>query len=82
MAASLPGRDGLIRLLTDPGGPGIPPDKAGSALVYGNPAQVAAHFAALAGAGVQRIVVSLAAGDWYRQASLLAEARDTLARSM
>jgi alkanesulfonate monooxygenase SsuD/methylene tetrahydromethanopterin reductase-like flavin-dependent oxidoreductase (luciferase family) len=75
----LPGRDVLMRLITEPDGMfGIPADQATGALVTGGPAAVAGHLAAIAAHGAHRTVVTLAAGDWFRQAELLAEARSQL----
>jgi alkanesulfonate monooxygenase SsuD/methylene tetrahydromethanopterin reductase-like flavin-dependent oxidoreductase (luciferase family) len=76
----LPGPEPLTRLLTDPAGPfGIPADQVSGALIRGTPAQVAARLRELADAGADGIVADFAAGDWHRQAELLAEARDALA---
>ena len=41
----------------------------------GGPDEVAEQLAALGTAGAQRVVISVAAGDWHRQAELVAEAR-------
>jgi alkanesulfonate monooxygenase SsuD/methylene tetrahydromethanopterin reductase-like flavin-dependent oxidoreductase (luciferase family) len=76
----LPGPDALGRLLSDPGGPfGIPADQVDGALIRGTPAIVAARLSELADAGADAIVADFAAGDWRRQAELLAQARDVLA---
>jgi hypothetical protein len=75
----LPGRDVLMRSITEPDGMfGIPADQATGAVVTGGPAAVAGHLAAIAAHGAHRTVVTLAAGDWFRQAELLAEARSQL----
>jgi alkanesulfonate monooxygenase SsuD/methylene tetrahydromethanopterin reductase-like flavin-dependent oxidoreductase (luciferase family) len=72
---ALPDRDGVRALLTHPRGRfGMPAEAADDAVVRGGPAQVAEHLAALAAAGADRIVATVAAGDWHRQADLLAEA--------
>lgn len=72
---ALPSPGGVRALLTDPRGRfGMPAEAADDAVVRGDPAAVAEHLAALAGAGADRVVVTVAAGDWHRQADLLAEA--------
>jgi alkanesulfonate monooxygenase SsuD/methylene tetrahydromethanopterin reductase-like flavin-dependent oxidoreductase (luciferase family) len=72
---SVPDADGLVRLLTDPDGVyGMPADAVLGLLVAGPPTAVGERLAALAAVGVERIVVTLAAGEWHRQADLLAEA--------
>jgi hypothetical protein len=72
---SVPDADGLVRLLTDPDGVyGMPADAVAGLLVARPPTAVAERLAALAAVGVERIVVTLAAGEWHRQADLLAEA--------
>lgn len=71
----LPDADGLQHLLTNPDGQfGMPAEAVPQLLVQGSPAEVAERFAAHAAAGADRIVVSLAGGDWHRQAELVAEA--------
>jgi alkanesulfonate monooxygenase SsuD/methylene tetrahydromethanopterin reductase-like flavin-dependent oxidoreductase (luciferase family) len=72
---ALPDADGLLHRLTDPNGQfGMPAEAVPQLLVQGSPAEVAERFAGYAEAGVDRIVVSLAGGDWHRQAELVAEA--------
>jgi alkanesulfonate monooxygenase SsuD/methylene tetrahydromethanopterin reductase-like flavin-dependent oxidoreductase (luciferase family) len=72
---ALPDRDGLVRVLTDPDGIfGMPVDAVPDTLTLGGPAEVADRIAAYGEAGAERVVVTLAAGDWMRQAELLAEA--------
>ena len=72
---ALPDRDGLVRVLTDPDGIfGMPVDAVPDTLTLGDPAEVAERIAAYGEAGAERVVVTLAAGDWMRQAELLAEA--------
>ncbi|WP_052810260.1 LLM class flavin-dependent oxidoreductase [Streptomonospora alba] len=69
----------LRRSLSDPDGMfGIPPEHVDSVLVGGDPPAIAAHVARLAERGAERVAVTLASGDWFRQAELLAEARDLL----
>ena len=71
----LPGPGALVRRLSDPDGVyGMPAEAVPDILVTGGPAAVAERLAALAGLGAERVVVTLAAGDWFRQAELLAEA--------
>jgi alkanesulfonate monooxygenase SsuD/methylene tetrahydromethanopterin reductase-like flavin-dependent oxidoreductase (luciferase family) len=71
----LPDDASLARLLTDPDGPyGIPAEYLPDFLVTGGPDEVAARLASYADAGAERVVVSLPAGDWYRQAEFVAEA--------
>jgi alkanesulfonate monooxygenase SsuD/methylene tetrahydromethanopterin reductase-like flavin-dependent oxidoreductase (luciferase family) len=72
---ALPDAHGLRQRLTDPDGQfGMPAEAVPQLLVQGSPAEVADRFAAYAAAGVDRIVVSLAGGDWHRQAELVADA--------
>jgi alkanesulfonate monooxygenase SsuD/methylene tetrahydromethanopterin reductase-like flavin-dependent oxidoreductase (luciferase family) len=72
---ALPDADGVRALLTDPRGRfGMPAEAADDVVVRGGPALVAEHLGALAEAGARRVVVTVAAGDWHRQADLLAEA--------
>jgi alkanesulfonate monooxygenase SsuD/methylene tetrahydromethanopterin reductase-like flavin-dependent oxidoreductase (luciferase family) len=72
---TLPDTAGLHRKLADPDGMyGIPAEAASDMLVTGGPAAVAERIAGLQAVGVERVVVTLAAGTWSRQAELLAEA--------
>ena len=72
---ALPGRDALVRKLSDPDGLyGMPAEAVPDILVTGGPDAVADRLAGLGGIGAERVVVTLAAGDWFRQAELLAEA--------
>ena len=74
---SLPDRDGLVRRLTDPDGMfGMPADAVPDILVTGGADAVADRIRGLAAIGAERVVVTLAAGDWFRQAELLAEATE------
>jgi alkanesulfonate monooxygenase SsuD/methylene tetrahydromethanopterin reductase-like flavin-dependent oxidoreductase (luciferase family) len=78
---AVPSHDTLISLLTDPDGMfGIPPEKAEGAILTGGPAQVAELLARLSEAGVYRTIVSFVAGDWLRQADLLAKAAAAVPR--
>ncbi|MEV6594921.1 LLM class flavin-dependent oxidoreductase [Streptomyces acidicola] len=47
-------------------------------VVTGDPVLIAEHLADIAARGAQRAVVMFTAGDWFRQAELLAEARRLL----
>jgi alkanesulfonate monooxygenase SsuD/methylene tetrahydromethanopterin reductase-like flavin-dependent oxidoreductase (luciferase family) len=73
---ALPNDATVRHLLTDVDGMfGMPDAVADELLVRGDPAVIAERLAALRDAGAERVVVSVAAGDWTRQAELLAEAR-------
>jgi alkanesulfonate monooxygenase SsuD/methylene tetrahydromethanopterin reductase-like flavin-dependent oxidoreductase (luciferase family) len=75
----LPGQDGLTRRLTDPDGMfAIPADQIPAVLRAGPPSQVAARLAEQFGSGFERVVISVAAGNWFRQAELVAEAANLL----
>ena len=70
----LPDRDGLMRRMTDPDGMfGMPAAAVTDALVTGSPSVLAEHLDAWQALGAERVVVTLAAGDWHRQAELLAD---------
>src|SRR5262249_32859317 len=72
---AMPDLDGLVRMLTDPDGMyGMPAGAVSDAVGIGGPAAVAERISALRVIGAERVVVSLVAGDWSRQAELLAEA--------
>jgi alkanesulfonate monooxygenase SsuD/methylene tetrahydromethanopterin reductase-like flavin-dependent oxidoreductase (luciferase family) len=72
---ALPDHDGLVRVLTDPDGVfGMPAEAVPGTLTLGDPDDVAARIADYGDAGAERVVVTLAAGDWMRQGELLAEA--------
>jgi alkanesulfonate monooxygenase SsuD/methylene tetrahydromethanopterin reductase-like flavin-dependent oxidoreductase (luciferase family) len=72
---ALPGRDGLVRRVSDPDGMyGMPADAVPDVVVTGGPPAVAERIAALGAVGAERVVVSIAAGSWARQAELVAEA--------
>jgi alkanesulfonate monooxygenase SsuD/methylene tetrahydromethanopterin reductase-like flavin-dependent oxidoreductase (luciferase family) len=73
----LPGPDELTRRLTDPDGMfGIPAGQVPAVLHTGPPSQIAALLAEQAACGAERVVISVAAGNWFRQAELAAQARD------
>lgn len=74
----VPDADGLVRRLSDPDGLfGMPPEAAPDVLVT-SPAAAAERLAATAALGVDRVVVTFAAGSWHRQAELLADVVDRL----
>jgi alkanesulfonate monooxygenase SsuD/methylene tetrahydromethanopterin reductase-like flavin-dependent oxidoreductase (luciferase family) len=77
---ALPDRDALVRKLADPDGLyGMPADAVPDMVVTGGPDAAAERLAALGAIGAGEIVVTLVAGDWFRQAELLAGARSRLA---
>jgi alkanesulfonate monooxygenase SsuD/methylene tetrahydromethanopterin reductase-like flavin-dependent oxidoreductase (luciferase family) len=77
--AALPDHDKVIRMLTDVDGVyGMPREAVDTMLVRGASAAIAERLATYAALGVERVVVTLAAGDWHRQTELLAEARSML----
>lgn len=72
---TVPDTDELTRLLSDPDGRfGMPADVVPDFLLTGGPGAVAERLAALGALGAERVVVTLAAGSWPRQAELLADA--------
>jgi alkanesulfonate monooxygenase SsuD/methylene tetrahydromethanopterin reductase-like flavin-dependent oxidoreductase (luciferase family) len=77
---AVPDRGTLTGLLTDPDGMfGIPAAQAAGALLAGGPGEIADYLGRLAEAGTHRTIVTIVAGDWSRQAELLAEAQSQLA---
>ncbi|MBV9894509.1 MAG: hypothetical protein JO020_10090 [Chloroflexi bacterium] len=52
---------------------GIPADQADNVVWRGGTSALGEVISADAAAGVQRLVFSVAAGDWFRQTSVLAE---------
>jgi len=71
----LPVQDEIVRRLADPDGVyGMPVDAIPSILVSGGLDVVRERVAGWAAIGAERIVFTLVAGDWYRQAELLADA--------
>jgi alkanesulfonate monooxygenase SsuD/methylene tetrahydromethanopterin reductase-like flavin-dependent oxidoreductase (luciferase family) len=75
----LPGEGELTRRLSDPDGAvGIPADQVPAVLHAGPPGEIAALLAAHFSGGAGRVVINVAAGNWFRQAELAAEARDLL----
>jgi alkanesulfonate monooxygenase SsuD/methylene tetrahydromethanopterin reductase-like flavin-dependent oxidoreductase (luciferase family) len=72
---ALPGRDEIVRRLADPDGVyGMPADAIPSILVTGGADAVNERVAGWGALGADRVVFTLAAGDWHRQAELLADA--------
>lgn len=72
---TVPDAAGLVRLLGDPDGVyGMPAEAVPDMIVTAGPEVVAERIAALQALGAERVVVTLAAGTWSRQAELLAEA--------
>ena len=71
----LPDRAAILGGLSDPDGLyGIPAGAAGAAVTIGGAGAVAGRLAELEASGAGRVVVTITAGDWFRQAALLAEA--------
>jgi alkanesulfonate monooxygenase SsuD/methylene tetrahydromethanopterin reductase-like flavin-dependent oxidoreductase (luciferase family) len=76
---TLPDQAGLVRRLSDPDGVyGMPAEAVPDILVTGPAPTVAERIDAWTALGADRVVITLAAGDWFRQADLLAEAVDSL----
>jgi alkanesulfonate monooxygenase SsuD/methylene tetrahydromethanopterin reductase-like flavin-dependent oxidoreductase (luciferase family) len=73
---AMPDDDAVLNLLTDGDGVyGIPVEHAETTLLRGGPDVIASRIADFAAAGAERIVFTLVAGDWHRQAELLNQAR-------
>jgi len=71
---AVPDGDGLARTLTDPDGLfGMPPDAA-DGMAATDQAALADWLARWEEVGAERVVLTVAAGDWFRQAELVAEA--------
>lgn len=65
----LPGQDELTRRLTDPDGMfAIPAEQIPAVLHTGPPSQIAERLAEQFDRGFERVVISVAAGNWFRQA--------------
>jgi alkanesulfonate monooxygenase SsuD/methylene tetrahydromethanopterin reductase-like flavin-dependent oxidoreductase (luciferase family) len=76
---ALPDDATLLHELTDVDGMfGIPADQIDAVLVRSGPDELARTIAAYGDAGASRLVISVAGGDWFRQAELVAEARARL----
>jgi alkanesulfonate monooxygenase SsuD/methylene tetrahydromethanopterin reductase-like flavin-dependent oxidoreductase (luciferase family) len=74
---AVPSRNEVLELITDPDGLyGAPAEVAEQFLLYGEPDEIVQRLQAYGDAGAARIVVTFAAGDWHRQAELLASAAD------
>jgi hypothetical protein len=74
---ALPSRSELIQGMIDPDGLyGAPAAVVDQFLLYGSPDEITERLRALGDAGAARVVVTFAAGDWHRQAELLASAAD------
>lgn len=77
---ALPGRAGVDAAVTDPDGMfGVPAEHVDAFLTRGDPSAVADRLAGLVTADTERLVVTFAAGDWFRQAELLAQVRNRIA---
>lgn len=73
--ASVPSAEQLVAKVSDVDGLyGMPAEAVPDMVVTGPPAAVAERIAALGAIGAEQVVFTLAAGDWFRQAELLAEA--------
>jgi alkanesulfonate monooxygenase SsuD/methylene tetrahydromethanopterin reductase-like flavin-dependent oxidoreductase (luciferase family) len=68
-----PDRAGLVRRLTDPDGMFGMPSEAVD-VVVSDPARLSERIGAVHAAGADRVVVSVVAGDWFRQTELVAKA--------
>jgi alkanesulfonate monooxygenase SsuD/methylene tetrahydromethanopterin reductase-like flavin-dependent oxidoreductase (luciferase family) len=80
---ALPSRGELIQQMIDPDGLyGAPAEVVDQFLLYGEPDEIAERLRAFGDAGAARVVVTFAAGDWHRQAELLANAADLHAASL
>ncbi|RJO70774.1 LLM class flavin-dependent oxidoreductase [Nocardia panacis] len=72
---ALPDHPAILNSLSDPDGMfGIPVEHVESSLAHGDTGVIAEHLNAFAVQGAGRVVVTLVAGDWFRQAELLAQA--------
>jgi hypothetical protein len=75
---TLPAPAEIARRLADPDGMfGFPSEAAADAARISGIDTTGSYLARLERAGAERAVVTLPAGDWYRQAGLLAEAAGT-----
>ena len=81
---ALPALDEIVGLLADPNGVyGMPTEAIPSTLVTGGADAVAAHVDGWANLGAERVVFTIAAGDWHQQIELLASAvQDWTVRSL
>lgn len=62
-----------VAIQGDPTLADIPANQVGPAVIAGDPSAIKEYLTEMADKGVQRVVVMFAAGDWFRQAELLAE---------
>jgi alkanesulfonate monooxygenase SsuD/methylene tetrahydromethanopterin reductase-like flavin-dependent oxidoreductase (luciferase family) len=77
---SLPDEDVLLRRLSDPDGMfGIPTEQIPNMLVRGGASELAEVLRGYAELGASRVVISVGAGDWFRQIELVAQARALIA---
>jgi alkanesulfonate monooxygenase SsuD/methylene tetrahydromethanopterin reductase-like flavin-dependent oxidoreductase (luciferase family) len=76
---ALPDQASITASVSDPDGMfGIPAGLVDAALATGGPTAIAEHLAGPASSGAERVTVTVAAGDWFRQTELLAQARAAL----
>ncbi len=72
---ALPSRAEVLQRLVDPDGLyGAPAEIAEQFLLYGEADEITERLEAYGDAGAARVVVTFVAGDWHRQAELLANA--------
>ena len=72
--AAVPDDDAIARILTDPDGLfGMPPEET-PGMVLRTPDVLAERLAAWAASGAERVVLTVTAGSWFRQAELIANA--------
>jgi alkanesulfonate monooxygenase SsuD/methylene tetrahydromethanopterin reductase-like flavin-dependent oxidoreductase (luciferase family) len=70
---AVPGADAIARILTDPDGLfGMPP-AAVPGMVAADAGELAARLAMWDEVGAERVVLTIAAGDWFRQAEIVAD---------
>ncbi len=76
-----PDQDELVRQMTDPDGVyGMPAEAVPDVVTTAGPAEIADLVRRHVDAGADRVIFSLVAGDWHRQASLAAEAAQLAVR--
>ena len=72
---ALPSRGEVVQRMLDPDGLyGAPAELIDQFLLYGEPDEIAEQLQAYGDSGAARVVVTFAAGEWHRQAELLANA--------
>jgi alkanesulfonate monooxygenase SsuD/methylene tetrahydromethanopterin reductase-like flavin-dependent oxidoreductase (luciferase family) len=75
--AALPSRGEVVKGIVDPDGLyGAPAELVEQFLIYGGPDEIAERLHSYGDAGAARVVVTFVAGDWHRQAELLASAAE------